>query len=444
MRYACFIVPLLLTSIPAIAGCDLETHFNDSTLRVDYIFGGGPEGSRIMLDSQSKSAGWYGKRFNLNRLPLKGNGTIAVMDPESGDTLYVNSFSSLFQEWVNTPEATEISRSFENSFLLPQPKGEADIVVTLYDNRQQPMATHRHRYRPDDELVANRAKPDYESRYVYRGGDPREAIDVAMIAEGYRREEAELFFDDAKRMADEILSYEPFASRRERFNFIAVMVPSNESGVSIPLENDWKDTSFGSHYSTFYSARYLTSPRVRKMHDSLSGLPYEHVMVLVNTDHYGGGGIYNSYQMAATHNRHSLPVTVHEFGHSFGGLADEYFYADDEDDTYPLDVEPWEPNITTLVDFKSKWADMLSATTPVSTPWEDLGGTREQRMKRKEGDETAAGHPSIGVYEGGGYRTKGVYRPAVTCRMRDNYHPTLCPVCERSVAALIDFYTLPE
>ena len=426
-----------------MAEVDFDTHFNDSTLCVDYIFGGGPEGSRILLDSRSKSDGWYGKRFNLNRLPLKGNGTIAVINPANGDTLYVNSFSSLFQEWVYTPEAATVSRSFENSFLLPQPKGEADIVVTLFDNRHRPMATHRHRYRPDDELIARRDARGYESRYVHRGGDPRRAIDVAMISDGYRPDEAELFFADAKRMADEILSYEPFASRRDRLNFLAVMVPSAQSGVSIPLENVWKDTAFSSHYSTFYSARYLTSPRVRKMHESLASLPYEHVMVLVNTDRYGGGGIYNSYQMAAAHNKHSLPVTVHEFGHSFGGLADEYFYADDEDDAYPLDIEPWEPNITSLVDFRSKWADMLAETTPVPTPWVDLGGTRQERMERGGSDVDTADYPAVGVFQGAGYRKAGLYRPAVTCRMRDNYHPTLCPVCERAVADLIDFYTLP-
>ena len=149
-----------------MAEVDFDTYFNDSTLCVDYIFGGGPEGSRILLDSRSRSDGWYGKRFNLNRLPLKGNGTIAVIDPANGDTLYVNSFSSLFQEWIYTPEAATVSRSFENSFLLPQPKGEADIVVTLFDNRQQPMATHRHRIvRPTNSLPA--AMPAATSRATF-------------------------------------------------------------------------------------------------------------------------------------------------------------------------------------------------------------------------------------------------------------------------------------
>lgn len=178
----------------------------------------------------------------------------------------------------------------------------------------------------------------------------------------------------------------------------------------------------------------------------LEGIPYEHILILVNTDEYGGGGIYNNYQIAAADNQLTLPVAVHEFGHSFGGLADEYFYTEDEDSTYPLDIEPWEPNITTMVDFESKWADMVTPGTPIPTPWTDKGGTREQRMAAaKAAHEAKAGNTeplqTVGVYEGGGYKAKGVYRPAETCRMRDNYHPTFCPVCERSLSRLIDFYT---
>lgn len=424
-------------------------NFNDSTLRVDYIFGGGPSGNTVLLDRQSKTPGWYGKRHHLAEVPLQGNGSIIMTDPVSGDTIYRSSFSSLFQEWINTPEAETIARSFENTFLLPLPKGNADITITLNDNRHKPIASHRHRYRPDDELVAIPPKSPYHSEYVHRGGDPANAIDIAMIAEGYTPQEEATFLEDARRMAAEILKYEPFASRKERFNFIAVCVPSAESGVSVPLEREWKNTAFGSHYSTFYSSRYLTSPKVKAMHDALSGLPYEHVMVLVNTERYGGGGIYNSYQMAATHNEHSLPVTVHEFGHSFGGLADEYFYSGEEDETYPLDIEPWEPNITTLVDFSSKWEAMVTPGTPVPTPTEADNLTRDQKMKKaarkaKKGDgNKKTPSETVGAFEGGGYKAKGVYRPVETCRMRDNYHPVFCPVCETALASLIDFYTLP-
>lgn len=422
------------------AGCGFCKNFADSTLRVDYIFGGGPSGIHIMLDSQSKSAGWYGRRAHLKEAPYLGNGTITVIDPQTRDTLYMNSFSSLFQEWINTPEAKSANNSFENSFQVPLPKREAEITVELRDNRHKPIGTMTHLYRPDDELVAIKGENPYPHKYIHKGGDPKKAIDVAMIAEGYRPEEMDSFINHAQKFADVMLSYEPYASNKDKFNFVAVMVPSRESGVSVPLKKQWKDTAFGSHYSTFYSSRYLTSPHVKKMHDALSGIPYEHIMVLVNTDEYGGGGIYNSYHIAAAKNQFTLPVTVHEFGHSFGGLADEYFYDGEEDGTYPLDIEPWEPNITTLVDFDSKWKDMITPGTPVPTPWVDKGGTREERMKQK-GNAKKGDKQVVGVFEGGGYKKKGVYRPVETCRMRDNYHPTFCPVCEAALTKLINFYT---
>ena len=437
----------LFANQPTALPDNFSRNFSDSTLRVDYIFGGGPSGVKVMLDSQSKLPGWAGRRHRLKEAPIAGNGTILVTDPQTGDTLYHNTFSSLFQEWIYTPEAQEREMSFENSFQVPLPLREADITLSLRDNRHQEIGRLTHRYRPDDELIALRGGNPMPHQYIHKGADPSEAIDIAILAEGYRPEEMERFIERATVISNEILKYEPYASNRDKFNFVAVMTPSRESGVSVPLKREWKDTAFGSHYSTFYSGRYLTTPRVKRVHQMLEGIPYEHILILVNTTEYGGGGIYNSYQIAAADNELTLPVAVHEFGHSFGGLADEYFYTEAEDNTYPLDIEPWEPNITTLVDFDSKWADMVTPGTPIPTPWTDEGGTREQRMATaKAAHEAKAGHdaeatPIIGVFEGGGYKAKGVYRPVETCRMRDNYNPTFCPVCERSLRRLIDFYT---
>lgn len=394
---------------------DFDQHFCDSTLRVDYIFGGG--GGRdvsILLDRQSKSSDWAGRRHHLHDLPPERNGIISVLDAENGDTLYCNSFSSLFHEWLSTEEADSVARGFENTFLVPLPQKEADIVLELRDNRHLPMASLTHRYSPGDELIRERGQNPLPHVYLHRGGDPQSAIDVAILAEGYTAEEMDSFLNHARMISDEILSYRPFSENREKFNFVAVMSPSKDSGVTIPLKKEWKDTAFGSHFSTFHSPRYLTTPDLWSVHDALSGIPYEQVMILVNTDNYGGGGIFNSYLTTAALNDKVLPVSVHEFGHSFGGLADEYFYANEESDDYPLDVEPTPPNITTLVDFSSKW----------------------EKMMPKEGEES-----EIGLFEGGGYKAKGIYRPADTCRMRDNHHPTFCPVCQKALQEIIDFYT---
>lgn len=440
MRLKITIMSLIASSIigEAIAA-DFNENFCDSTLRIDCILGGGPSGVRMLLDSQTKQKGWAGRRHRLDDVPAAGNGTVMVTDPLTGDTLYRNSFSSLFQEWIYTKEAGERDMAFENSFLVPLPKKEADITVSLRSNRHEEIGKMTFRYRPDDELVALRGEEPADHRYIHKGGDPTEAIDIAILAEGYREEEMDSFLCKAECIAHEILSYEPFASNKDKFNVVAVMTPSKESGVSIPLKGDWKDTAFESHFSTFYSSRYLTTPRVWRLHRSLEGIPYEHVLVLVNTQAYGGGGIFNSYQIATADNELTLPVAVHEFGHSFAGLADEYFYTEEEDGTYPLDIEPWEQNITTMVDFNSKWKDMLTPGVQVPTPWTDKGGKREDRMKRAAEEER--GDVVVGVFEGGGYRAKGVYRPVETCRMRDNHNPAFCPVCERAISRIIEFYT---
>lgn len=414
-------------------------HFSDSTLRIDYIFGGGPEGPRIFIDSQSKIPGWAGRKSNLKKNVLNGNGTIVVADPVTGDTLYINSFSTLFQEWLNTPEAASQSMSFENSFLVPLPLKDADIFIDLKNNRHESIAMLQHKYRKDDELIANKNHTPLPYEIIHEGNNGNNVIDVAIIAEGYTDSEMELFLSKAGEITEEILSYEPFLSNKDKFRFLAVKTSSAENGVSIPLKNIWKNTAFGAHFSTFYSARYLTVPRVWKMHQALEGIPYEHIIVIVNTDNYGGGGIFNNYQVTAADNEFTLPVTVHEFGHSFSGLADEYFYEGEYDDTYPIDIEPWEKNITTLVNFESKWKDKLNSDTPVPTPWEKKEDTRQNLIKPRT--ENFESKNEIGVYEGGGYKPENIYRPFITCRMKDNFHPSFCKVCEDIIQEVILFYT---
>lgn len=405
--------------------------FSDSTLRIDYILGGGPEGSRIFLMGQSKQPGWAGRHYNLKTTPLKGNGTILVKDPESGDTLYNNSFSTLFLEWIATPEAKETSQSFENSFLVPLPKSEADISISLRNNKDAEIASLTHRYRPDDELIRKTGNNPLPYTYIHKAQDSAHAIDLAILAEGYSESEMDHFMEAARRVSQEILSYEPFKSRKDNFNIVAVLTPSEESGVSIPLKDKWVNTRYGSHYSTFYSGRYLTAPRVIKMHQDLEGIPYENILILVNTEEYGGGGIFNSYQIAAADNKFTLPVAVHEFGHSFGGLADEYNYDDNSDETYAEGIEPWEPNITTLVNFGSKWENLVT-TDKIPTPW-------VERPLENNANLDLNSMP-IGAYEGAGYKKTGIYRPSETCRMRDNYFPEFCKICENSLLETIDFY----
>lgn len=403
---------------------DFDEIFNDSTLRLDYIFAGTSDSAGVFLERQSKSEGWVGRRHNLDKLPYTGNGIITIKDKATGDTIYRHSFSSLFSEWQRGDEAKEMQKAFQNTFLTPLPKNDADITIEILDNRHRTIATSTHRYRNGDILVEQKPKSKYPVRTIHQGGDPKDAIDVVILAEGYTADEMEKFFGHAGEVVEAMFSHEPFSSRRSDFNFIAVGAVSNDSGVSSPKVNDWRDTALGSNFSTFYSDRYLTTSNVGRIHDALTGIPYEHIIILANTPVYGGGGIYNSYTLTSSGNANFAPVTVHEFGHSFGGLADEYFYKHEVNESvYPTDTEPWEPNITTLVDFDSKWKPILKEGTPIPT-----------QVSEKEK------YP-VGVFEGGGYTFKGVYRPADECRMRNNTYPSFCPACQRALNNLIDFYT---
>lgn len=406
---------------------DFDRYFTDATLRIDYQFIGTAKTQQIAVSELRKSNHWYGRRCNLDTLLLAGNGQITMRDIATRQTLYTYSFSTLFQEWQNTEEATRLTKSFENVFLLPMPREAVDVEVTLFDSHRRVTAMLTHRVDPADILIrALSDVPRYEVKELLRSGAPSECIDVAIIAEGYTAEEMPAFYAKAQQTCDEIMRYQPFADHKAQFNFYAVGAESDESGISIPGQGLWKQTALGSNFNTFYSDRYLTTLRLTTLHNALSGVPYEHIIILANTDNYGGGGIYNSYEMTAANHRAFNPVVVHEFGHSFAGLADEYAYDDQYEEAYFANVEPWEPNITTLADFSVKWNDML-----------DKPLRPGEKCREPQGD-------TPGIIEGAGYQSRGVFRPFHDCRMRTNAHPTFCAVCCRAIERIINYYTVQQ
>ena len=401
-----------------------EDFFEDKTLRIDYNFAGNAHQQEIAVDQLNVSPHWYGKRQRLAELPLEGNGQITVRSHKTGQVIYRHSFSTLFQEWLSYPEAQNVRKSFENVFLVPMPKDTVDVTLDLRNNRREVMASLTHQVVPTDILIRRIGEKDvtpYET--IQEAKDSQHCIHVAYLAEGYQKDEMSTFIDDVHVAMEALFEHEPFKSLRDRFHIVAVKAPSQESGTSEPGRGIWKNTALHSHFDTFYSDRYLTTLHLKDMHDWLAGIPYEHIIVLVNSGRYGGGGIFNSYNLTTTHHAKYRPVVVHEFGHSFCGLGDEYAYDIEEVPMYPKDIEPWEPNLTTLVDFPSKWQDLVDKKTPVPTPL---------TMQYKD---------KVGVYQGAGYNVKDVYRPCQDCRMRTNEHPVFCPVCQRALTRLIDFYT---
>ena len=373
------IISLLSSIAISVQAQRFEDYFEDRTLRLDYTFCGDASHQQIYVDELISIPRWYGRRHRLAELPLKGNGDITVRSKADGMVIYRHSFSSLFQEWLSTAESKHVQKSFENVFLVPYPKQPVDITVELRNYHDSVFASMTHTVDPTDILI-RKAGERLVTPYVtlQQAADTSRCIHVAYVAEGYQQHEMGTFLEDCKIAMESLFSHEPFRQMQDRFNMIAVMSPSAESGVSEPGKGIWRNTALGAHFDTFYSARYLTTLHLKKMNDVLAGTPYEHIIVLVNGERYGGGGIYNSYTLTDAHGPSFRPVVVHEFGHSFGGLGDEYPYGDDDPMYFP-DTEPWEPNLTTKCDFNGKWEDLV-----------------------RDG--------KAGLIEGGGYLTKGVWR----------------------------------
>ena len=405
----CLLFILLTLSFSPVGAQDFEDYFEDRTLRIDYTFAGDSARQDIYVDELSAIPHWYGKTKRLAEVPLKGNGQVIVRDAQSDSIIYRHSFSTLFQEWLAEDEAKHTRRSFENVFLVPYPKQPVTVTVELYDYHQNINATLTHTVDPQDILIRHIGERNVTPYVTLHSGPAPHPIRIAFVAEGYQGEELTTYLEDCRKAVRSLFNHEPFKSLQDRFNIIALLSTSEESGVSVPRQGIWKRTALGSHFDTFYTERYLTTLHLKRLHDLLAGTPYEHIIILTNTTTYGGGGIYNSYNLAAAHGPMYEPVVVHEFGHSFGGLGDEYPYGD-SDPMYFADTEPWEPNLTTQHDFSGKWENLI-----------------------REG--------KAGLVEGGGYLSHGVWRGQEDCRMRTNEYPTFCPVCQQALTRLIKFYT---
>lgn len=388
-------------------GQEFNEHFIDKTLRIDYMLTGSAEEQEISIDGMSQLPRWYGKRENLQHVAAEGNGQVLVYDHKTQQLLFKNSFSTLFQEWQSYPEASSIRRSFEHVILLPYPIDTIDVCLQLFNNRRQVVAQLQHSVSPTDILIQPKG---YDTttpfKVIFTPSDTLHAINIAFLAEGYTEKEMDVYLHDVATAVDALFEHEPFKQNKDKFRVVAVMSPSADSGVSLPRESQWRQTAVGSHFDTFHMDRYLTTLHLKQVHDLLAGIPYEHIIILANTSTYGGGGVFNFFNLTATHHRYYKEVVVHEFGHSFAGLADEYAYESEPLSIYDFHTEPWEPNITTLVDFSQKWKDMSEAK----------------------------------LYEGAGYALKGIYRPFPDCRMRTNQFPDFCPVCQQAIQRTINNY----
>jgi hypothetical protein len=468
MKRTLFLLMFSCSVVISAGAQDFDEWFDGRTLRLDYVLAGNSKSQHVYFENASSQPWWAGRRSRLTDIILRGNGQLTLKDRSTGRLLFVHTFSTLFQEWLATEEAVKLERAFQTCFNVPMPKKAINVTLTLFNFHGTPVAQLSHDIDPADILIRQLSDNGIPHHYIWKGntlqtethavdsagkrnfmpsenvcGDKPDivsCIDLAIVAEGYTVGQMGKFYLDCQRVRDALFAHEPFTSMKHRFNIVAVAAPSVEQGPSVPHLNRWRLTPTGTHYDTFYTDRYLMTSQMQRLFDILSGVPFEHAIILVNSDTYGGGGIYNQLTVTTSDHATFQQVLVHEFGHAYGGLGDEYYYDDSYESMYPSDTEPWEPNLTTLVDFQSKWADLLPKGTQVPTPPISLPNYRNIKTE-KERQQLSSATQRVGVYEGGGYQSHGVYRPAQECRMKINEVEHFCPVCSRALVRITDFQT---
>lgn len=402
-----------------------QDFFTDAALRVDlFHIGGLDQDEEMSLNAIVREAGWPGRRTALLDATGYGAYRFTVIDAGTDRPIFSQGYCSLFGEWLTTSEADSRRRSMHESLRFPFPRHPVHIVVEKRNRRGEMEQLYALDVDPAHHSVSWERRYDFEVIDLVVHGAPSETLDVLILGDGYTAQEMEKFRADARRFAQVLFEYEPYQRNRHRISVRAIEVVSRESGTDEPRKGLWRDTALSATFNTFDSARYLTTEDNLAMREIASLAPYDAIYIMVNTSRYGGGGIYNLYSVFAADTEYAEYVFIHEFGHSFGGLGDEYHNPGatsyDEDEFYPSGVEPWEPNITALLDPDNvPWADLITQGTPVPTP------------------STAEYAERIGVFEGAGYRARGLYRPCFDSIMFHKAHLDYCPVSERAVENLL-------
>ncbi len=415
------ILPLLLFLTLAFCVIDIyaqnsaevvyDKYFTHERARIGLVFAGDASDQQLYLAGLYMEPLWSGPRKTLVEPFDYGEYRYEIYSKD-GELLMRKGFNTLFQEWRTTPEAQKTKRAFTGSYTIPFPKDTIKVIFfqrSRVDGKYSSLLTLD--ISPEDKSINRDIQNSHKALPVLVNGDFGNKVDLLFIAEGYSVDQMDKFLFDAKKFTSYLFEKEPYKSRQEDFNIWALCIPSEESGTDIPQNNIWKNTALSSNFYTFSIDRYLTAPDHSRIATAAWASPYDIMYVIVNTDKYGGGGIYNFYGLSMSDHKNEGEVFVHEFGHAFAGLADEYYTSVvTYEEFYNLSLEPWEPNITTKVDFASKWLNLM-------------------------------GKDSVGLYEGGGYTAKGIFRPREDCKMKSNASPTFCPVCERAINKMIDFYT---
>jgi hypothetical protein len=445
--------------------------FSDKTMRVDYYHTGGGGHEFISLDRVVSDGPWAGSRTRLIDDTNLGPYLVEVIDRQTNQAIYSRGFASIYGEWETTDEAKRTNRTFSESLRFPWPKSPVQVVVKKRDRDNAFREVWSTIVDPASRLV-NPAdlRPAGKTWTVFENGPAATKVDFLILGDGYAEADLPKFHADVKRLVDQLFATEPFKSRKADFNVRAIDLPTPKSGVNRPRTADFRRTPVGISYNIFDSERYALTLDSREMRDIASAAPYDFLEILINEQQYGGGGIFNDHATAAVDTAFADYIFVHEFGHHFAGLADEYYTSDVAYETGATDKpEPWEPNVTALKDpAKLKWRDLLEPGTPLPTPWDKTPYEQKSReIQERRRDLRAKNAPEsemnklfteelewstaflgamkhahkVGAFEGAAYEAKGLYRPEADCIMFTRDKVGFCRVCQRAISRIIDMYS---
>lgn len=461
MKKIILLFVVLLTTVLAQQPA-FNDYFENKTLRIDYFKTGDAQSDITTIDRIIKYGEWSGSIKNLISPFKMGRNRISVYDHTTNQLIFQKTYDNYFGEYkTSEPAIKGIKKTFQETVLLPCPKRPFMMVLEERDKQYVYHVKYQVRLDPADYHIIAETPPSTSEVYeTLKNGNPHNKVDLVFVGDGYTEKEREKFKADLKKYTEVLFTIEPFKSYKSYFNVRGVFSPSQESGVDEPRQGKYKNTVLNCTFNSLDSDRYLLTEDVRKLYDLVSQVPADAVVIMCNIDRYGGGGIYNFYATFTASSQSDDYVFLHEFGHSFGGLADEYYTSDvSYNEFYPQGIEPAEPNITALLLPENiKWKKHLSPGIKVPTEWgkakfdslseapSKLYTERDSKIKelkaknagegeinkvkdeytskfakiRTELDDFINNHPlkdKVGAFEGAGYASKGLFRPTINSIM---------------------------
>ena len=464
-------IAFLLAATVLFAAASPSAAAAPRTLRVDYYHSGNATEEHFSLDRVVLEPGaWPGNPARAVDDTNLGKYYFEVLDRQTNRVLYSRGFASIYGEWETTGEANEMWRTFHESLRFPAPAAAVQVVLKKRDAKNAFREVWSVLVDPADKTIDTSAPPSPGALVeIERNGPPAEKVDFLILGDGYTAAERDKFVKDARRLAAILFSVSPFKERRRDFNVWGLVPAAAESGISRPSTGIHRRSPVGATYDAFGSERYVLTFENRALRDVAAFAPYEFIEILTNTRTYGGGGIFGLYSTVATDSLWAPYVFVHEFGHHFAALADEYYTSEVAYEPAGEPVEPWEPNVTALADpERLKWKDLVTPGTPIPTPWaKEAFETHAAAIQKRRREIRARNRPEeemdalfleqqaaetkllgaephagkVGAFEGANYAARGYYRPQTDCIMFTRNEVPFCHVCRRAIERVIDLYT---